>query len=84
MPYSEYLSWIKFITKNGSINPGRRLDKSLSLIAAHFSRAFIKFKDGRKADMNDFTLYPEKREEQYGGVDEVFAFLSSMAKLEDK
>ena len=84
MSYKEFVRWAKYRQKHGSLDAGRRTDRSLALIASQFAAAFIKFKDGRKVSPNDFTLYPEPREQAqdeqgYASNDDVINLIKSIS-----
>jgi len=84
MTYKEFVRWAKYRQKHGSLDSGRRTDRSLALIASQFAAAFIKFKDGRKVSPDDFTLYPEERKESreaqdFASNDDVINLIKSIA-----
>lgn len=82
--YREFISWIKYVKKHGSLNPALRLDRTLGIIATHFSRALgVKYEGGGKAERDNFTLYPEKHEDVEATPEQVFAYLSSIATLKE-
>jgi len=80
MSYREYIAWIKYMQKNGSINPGRRVDNSLALIAMQFARPFLKKQSGEKFTMEDFTMYPVPVNEVDASPQQVFDLINAVAQ----
>lgn len=85
MSYPEYLSWIKYANKNGSLDTAKHLDLSLAFIAINFAQAIMKKKSGGSFELSDFTLwYQGKQEDEYGSPEDVFALLQQVAKSSEK
>lgn len=83
MTYSEYIDWIKYANKHGTLNTGKRVEQSVAYVALHFASAYLKKKSGKPFDMNDFLLYATKESKGIGSPEEVFTILSSLAKKEE-
>lgn len=59
MPYSEFLKWIEFVKKRGSLHSGRRIEAAAALIAATTINAA-----GGKAKMSDFMPHEKTAEQE--------------------
>lgn len=76
MTYQEYISWIKYRNRWGTLHFGMRIDRAIARAAAFFGN-FLSRKRSLKSD--DFSPHDQKQD-RVGSVDEVFSLLSSMAK----
>lgn len=87
MSYSEALDWFQYRQHVGSLNPGMRVDRVLSLIAHIFGSAYLKLKSGEKFKPSDFTLWPDASQVQdediEGTPEAVLAFLTGLKQPED-
>lgn len=61
---------MKYWRKHGSLDAGRRIDRTLGVIASHFASAFIKYRGNTKPSPDAFTLYPEQKPKAKASVDE--------------
>lgn len=55
--HDEFLLWVDYIRKRGSLNVGLRLESGFALLATMVNRAL-----GGKAQMTDFTPHLDKQE----------------------
>lgn len=78
--YSEYLDWCSYVSKNGSLNPAKRLEKTLALIAATFANALFKKSNGKQFELADFELFGS--EDIDGSPEDVFNLLKGIAVKE--
>ena len=79
MVYGEYLSWIKYKEKHGSLNIGERVDRALAFVALRFAQMMAKKQSGAPWKLEDFSLTMSSEEKGVGSPAEVFSLLSSVA-----
>lgn len=82
MPYKEYISWVKYATKHGTLNHGKRVEKSIAYVALNFASAYLKKKSGQPFDIDDFLLYETKPQKGVGSPEEVYQMLATLAPKE--
>lgn len=70
--YVEFLSWIAYKNKRGSLNIGNRLESGFALIASILSKAH-----GGTSEMKDFMPHAD---EKVADVSDVMNLLSGKAK----
>lgn len=64
LSYVEYQSWVAYLKKRGSLNPGPRLEGGFALVAHLICvAAGIKHKTGRAMQISDFMPHAEHEEE---------------------
>lgn len=72
---------MKYWRKHGSLDAGRRIDRTLGVIASHFASAFIKYRSNTKPTPDAFTLYPEQKPQAKASVDDqLLGFFSTLGK----
>lgn len=78
LSWSEYLVWLKFRQKYGSLHHGMRVDRAVARAASFFGNAMSKKGGLRPEDFSPYDSAIEEAREVTNG--EVFGFLASMAK----
>ena len=81
MSYREYIAWIKYANKNGSLNTGQRIERTIALSATQFANVFMKKANGQKFDINDFSIY-STTEEREVTPESAMQLLTALAKQE--
>ena len=56
MSYSEYLAWLEYVKKRGSLNLGLRLEWLFARVSYQISRAL-----GGKSEFEDFRRYQDEK-----------------------
>lgn len=81
MSYSEYLSWCAYVSENGSLNAGRRIEQTLALIASHWANAMLKKNNGQPFKLDDFMLFGGEPDKE-GTAEDVFNLLKGLTTPE--
>lgn len=77
LTYREYLSWIRYRNKYGSLHPGMRVDRAVGRGLAFFGNMYSKKKDLKPEDFSPYDKTPDLDE---GTADDAFQILASVAK----
>ena len=73
MSHDEWLSWLAYLRKYGSLNDGLRTDLATARLCALVSRAL-----GGKAEMKDFIpVYEEEPEAESQSMEQIAALLGA-------
>ena len=79
MSYSEFLDWVWYRNRWGSLHPGMRIDRAIARPAAFFGSAYVK--KGKQLSPQDFSPHDQDTQpEAEGSIEDAFALLSSAAK----
>ncbi len=78
LSWSEYLVWLKFRQKYGSLHQGMRVDRAVARAASFFGNAMSKRGGLRPEDFSPYDAAIE--EDREVSNEEAFSFLASMAK----
>lgn len=74
--YEEYLWWVAYLNKRGSLNLGQRIDGSTAMLAHLVATAAgIKHKSGRALRMSDFMPHADNQGDGELSIEQVFAAL---------
>lgn len=79
MSYQEYLNWIRYRNKHGTISAGLRVEKTLAYVALKFASAYLKKPGGAKFNLDDFLLFQHKQPDVEATPDDVLRLLRSVA-----
>lgn len=78
LTWPEYLVWLKFRQKYGSLHHGMRVDRAVARAASFFGNAMSKKSVLRQEDFSPYDAAIEESREVTN--EEIFGFLTSMAK----
>jgi hypothetical protein len=68
LAYDEYLEWVEYIRMRGSLNPGRRIEQSIAILAFYFNKAFFR----GHVKYSDFTPHENEPEASVSDVIKLF------------
>lgn len=75
MTHKEALQWADYISKTGSLNTGRRIDRGFAMLTTWLLRV-----NGSKAEIEDFLPYHEKQPDKIATPDEVLNLFKAISK----